>query len=172
MGMSAKDIAKMNLDREYIELKKLVLNLLNSSRTNNEKNIEAFSEFTSKLKKGEIPGDLEYDNLLFTNTLDIPFAGDLLNDVVEAGQILMALEAFPTVVPKAFDVALNLYKRTYHPAMTISNREMMFWVINIGARHLLTTHEHKEYDAREQQPIEPESMQDKYAKKKKFKKVK
>lgn len=171
MGISSKDIAKINRDREITELVNKLLSFTNSIRTNNDENIKKFAEFWGKLSRGDAPEDKEYENLVFQNALDVPFAEENLEELLDAADILMALESFPTSHPKAFKRAMNYYERCLHRAMTISNKNMVLRVFDMAFNILISLHEHKEYDHQEGPPKDENIVEDNFSKKQKFKKV-
>ena len=166
-----KDILKFNRDIILSELENKLIALYNSFREGNEKNIEAFAKFSQQLNKGELPKNIAYKNLIFKNALDVPFAKEVLDDILDAGDILMALESFPTIVPKAYMRALNHYERCLYRATTLSNKNLVMVIIDMALKLMMTLHEHQDYTHISDNSKKPEEEPVEAFKKKKFKKV-
>ena len=140
-----KDILKFNRDIIISELENKLIGLYNSFREGNEENIEAFGAFSQQLDKGQLPENTAYKKILFKNALDVPFAKEVLDDILDAGDILMALDAFPTIVPKAYLRALNHYERCLYRAITLSNKNLVMVIIDMALKLMMTLHEHQDY---------------------------
>lgn len=167
-----KDILKFNRDIILTELKNTLIGVYNNQRKELEKNIKTFAEFSQKLNKGQIPENTAYKKLLFKNALDVPFAKEELDNILDSGDALMSFNAFPTVVPRAYMGALNQYERCYYRASTLSNKNIVNLIIDMSLEQIMTMHEHQDYTHRGDNSGKPEEEPVDSFKKKKFRKVK